>query len=49
MIPEDLEAKKHILVQLWPRGCVWTNLHFIPWKHEEREETSKKTYMLEQI
>ena len=45
MIPEDVEAKKHILVHLWPQGCVWTNLHFIPWKHEERKETNKKTYI----
>ena len=41
LIPEDLEADKHISVHLWPpSGCVWTNLDF-QWKHEEREETSK--------
>ena len=41
LIPEDPEAEKHILGHLWPpRGCVWTNLDYIQWKHEE-EETSK--------
>ena len=43
LILEDSETDKHILVHLWlPSGCVWTNLHFIQWKHEKMEETSKK-------
>ena len=43
LIPEDSETDKHILLHLWPPGgCVWTNLHFIHWKHEKMEETSKK-------
>ena len=47
LIPEDSETDKHILVHLWPpSGCVWTNLHFIQWKHERMEETSKTIYKL---
>ena len=47
LIPEDSQTDKHILVHLWPTsGCVWTNLHFIQWKHEKMEESSKKIYRL---